>query len=138
MKGSEYKNLVGNRLDYLISKYGFTVIQPFDWSIRFQNDYCEIAVSYHAHSLEVSLRPFGKMTNNVTRFSRTNRIYVANIVKCLDQRAKVELNAPLKTLDEIGTELDKYVIWLQKYCAKMLQGDFSEWDKIIKCIKTGR
>jgi hypothetical protein len=120
---------------FLISDYKFSLTKEEDWLFEGQTEYAVIEIFLDRGSVFVGLRPINPKDRYLPEpLRRAGKTPVVLIAQCLDPNLHFKLKLDIKP-EEIRGELEKYAELLQRYCSRMLRGDFAEWPTVQSCLE---
>ena len=126
-------NVVEKNFHFLFSDLNFSVERKNEDLVNLQSERCEVTIIAANNQVEVSITPFGNIAHQMQ--SRNLRISSADVEGVLWKLAPQEnfkSNFPIKTLQDIDSELKRYAPLIKKYCMKLLAGDLTEWELLYK------
>jgi len=137
----EFKNLVEEQCQFLQTDYGCSLKKINDWKYTVENMTTRVLFLIEGDALTVGIEAIGEGANQLLRkniIPSGTEVFV--ICECLDRELHYEIALIGKDrwIHNIPIEIENRTRLLRKYCTKMLQGDFSEWPGIEKCLSEKR
>lgn len=138
---NEFKNLVDEYCRFLEIEYGCVIKKINDWKFTVENSTTRVLILIEGDALTIGIEPIGDGANQLLRQNIIpSGIEVYLLSECLDPTLHYEiaLVGNEKYIHDIKVEIKKRTDLLRKYCTNMLQGDYSEWPEIEKCMSERR
>ena len=128
-------DILRKTLSFLEDKYNFALRFNEPAAYYYETADCEVLAEFEIHKVYISIAPIGEIKANLLRNgTRGGRVDVKIVSQCLDPKYTFK-SVPWDAKVDIEKEVKEYARLLEKYCYKMLQGDFSQWSMIRKCLK---
>lgn len=137
LQASEFEALVIKHFKFLVDNHKFTVKKIDDWTYYIENRVMRVRILLeHSTLLSIAIEPIGEGANQLLRknISPYGGLSLVIISMCLDSQLKYKIDRHEGSIaTNVPVELEKQTNLLNRYCQKMLKGDFSEWEQIEEC-----
>ena len=100
----------------LVDRHGFTLTQTDDYAFTAKSRHCDVVIELDWGSIVVSVRPL-----------QTGRSVRLSFIVGAKEPSILFLPRYPWGPDDAREEVDRQAELLEKYCAEILNGDFSEW-----------
>jgi hypothetical protein len=123
-----FKQTIPLRFDFLVTRYGFSLYQASQWHFVAQSPYCQI-------TMEMDKKRFGCwLERKDVHIFPYHPIDVMVLATCLGYQHQEAPHFFSNEEEAFIRDVELYVTVLEDYCSEFLRGDFTKWEKIMRCL----
>ncbi len=141
ISAEEFELLVREQSKFLLIDYDCSLVKVNDWKYFIENGTTRVMYLIEGDALALGIEPIGDGANQLLKQNIIpSSIDVFVISECLDPTLRYSVITIGENwyIHNIQVEIKNRTNLLKKYCQKMLQGDYSQWPDIKKCLSEQR
>lgn len=132
-RSSNFLTVVEKHFSFLLNDFNFSIAEPYNDLAELKSRNCIVVVVAGNNQCTVSIRPTGDAAKQLkSKKLFTNSIDIEIIMNKLHTEEEFEPSHSVLTIEDIDDEVKRNAELMKKYCTKMLNGDFSEWELLYK------
>ena len=128
---SDFLEIMEKHFEFLLRDLNFSIDEPYRDYAELISENCKVVVVARNNQCSVSLRPMGATSDFLKSENlKANSIEVEVILKRFAPQEKFKTSYSIFALEDIEAEVIRNVSLMKAHCVKLLQGDFSEWERL--------
>jgi hypothetical protein len=138
----ELEKLVNLHYQFLLDDFGFSIKKVGDYKFVAESKNVKVHIDVeHAVNVLIEIEPAGEAASFLLKQNIIpGTVSIISVSEYYDSNLeyKAEMIDENNFIDNVPVELEREALLLQKYCTKMLRGDFSDWMAVKENILARR